>query len=586
MTTCPHPPQDESREQLGFVPRTMVRWFDPVQLAGTALQVAVSAVFGAYSDKREIQAALAPGAKASREYVNDREIWIDYVADLGDGFEPTYTIAYLLARPRLALRGPDGRSWDTERGRILVMGGDQVYPTATRTDYEDRLIGPYRAALPCVEPESAAPHLYTIPGNHDWYDGLTSFIRIFCQGHWIGGWKTRQERSYFALELPHRWWLWAIDIQFDAYIDDPQLTYFRAAKKLLREGDRVVLLTGKPSWTKGMDGDSSYRNLAFFEKEMLGDTGATLALVVSGDLHHYVRYEGRTGGRQRITAGGGGAYLYPTHHMPEELRLEEAAGVIEYDLKAAFPTKRKSRRLRWWAPWRLPIRNWRLLRVLAALFFLLALLMQVPVRGAILPSGEIRLADLPDLWADLVTSRWFVFAALILLTVLVLFAAGRSLLQKVPLGVAHALPQLLLLSWLVAFSAWLLELPDDWSRRFPLLVAALAAVLASLPGAWLLGLYLATCDWIFGDQRRLFGDRLDRHANEVFSCQSIEDWKNFLRLHIDAGGSLTIFPVGVERVVRRGELRLNTAGAPGDPFFLVPDTLEARLIEGEPIRIE
>jgi hypothetical protein len=585
VTSCPNPPQDESREQIGFVRRPMVRWFDPVQLAGTALQVVVSSLFGAYSDKREIQAALSPGAQANREYAEAEELWIDYVADLGDGFEPTYSVAYLHSRPRLALRGPDGRSWDTERGRLLVMGGDQVYPTATRTEYEDRLIGPYRAALPCVEPESAAPHLYAIPGNHDWYDGLTNFMRIFCQRHWIGGWKTQQQRSYFALELPHRWWLWAIDIQFDAYIDDPQLDYFRAAKKLLREGDRLVLLTGKPSWTKALEDDPSYRNLAFFEKEMLADTGARLALVVSGDLHHYVRYEDRSGVRQRITAGGGGAYLYPTHHVAEDLRLQEGDSTFEYDLKAAFPPKERSRRLRWWAPWRLPLKNWRLLRVFALIFFALALLMQVPVRRAIRPSGEVDAGAMPGLWLDLVTSRWFVFAALILLGALVLFAAGRSLLQKVPLGAAHAVPQLLMLSWAVVFSAWLLALPGDWSMRFPLLVAALTALVASLPGAWLLGLYLAVCDWVFGTHRPLFGDPLDRHANEAFACQGIADWKNFLRLHIGPEGTLTIFPVGVERVARRKELRLNTTGAPGDPFFLAPESLEARLIEPEPIRI-
>jgi hypothetical protein len=563
----------------------MVRWFDPVQLAGTAIQVAVSSLFGSYSDKREIQAALAPGAQANRDHSGGDELWIDYVADLGDGFEPTYTVASLHSRPKLVLPGADGKSWETERGRILVMGGDQVYPTATRTDYEDRLIGPYRAALPCVEPEFAAPHLYAIPGNHDWYDGLTSFMRIFCQGHWIGGWKTMQERSYFALELPHRWWLWAIDIQFDAYIDDPQLTYFRAARKLLQKGDRLVLVTGKPSWTKGMEDDPSYRNLAFFEKEMLADTGARLAVVISGDLHHYVRYEDRTGKRQRITAGGGGAYLYPTHHMPEELRLEEAGGAFDYDLKATFPPKQASRNLRWWALWRLPVRNWRLLRVFAALFFALGLLMQVPVRRTIRRDGDA-LADLPGMWLDLVTSRWFVFAALILVGALVLFAAGRSLLQKVPLGVAHALPQLFMLSWVVVFSAWLVGLAGAWSMRFPLLLAAVAALLASFPSASLLGLYLALCDWIFGTHRPLFGDPLDRHANEVFACQGIADWKNFLRLHIGRDGALTIYPVGIERVARWSELRLNKGGAPGQPFFLVPDGLEARLIESEPIRIE
>ena len=93
----PSAPKDESREELGFQPQPMVRWFDPVQLAGTGIQVGVSGFFGgSNADKREIQAALAPAA-ANREYAEGDELWIDYVADLGDGFDPTYTVAWLLA---------------------------------------------------------------------------------------------------------------------------------------------------------------------------------------------------------------------------------------------------------------------------------------------------------------------------------------------------------------------------------------------------------------------------------------------------------------------------------------------------------
>jgi Calcineurin-like phosphoesterase len=581
-------PKDESPAELGFEPQKMVRWFDPVQLAGTALQVVVSGVFGAYSDKREIQAALARDVEPDRDYADGDEIWVDYVADLGDGFEPTYTIAYLLSRPTLTVRGGSG-SWETKRGRILVMGGDQVYPTAERTQYENRLIGPYRAALSYVADEGSAPHLYAIPGNHDWYDGLTSFVRFFCQQRWIGGWKTRQKRSYFALELPHRWWLWGIDIQFDAYIDDPQLDYFRKARELLEPGDRVILMTGKPSWTKGPEEAPSYRNLAFFEKEMLAGRGATLAVVVSGDLHHYCRYGDHTGGRQRITAGGGGAYLYPTHHMRDTLVLKEGAAMVEYSLEALYPPKDRSESLRWKAPWRLPLRNGRLLPVFFAFYLALALMLQIPVRKAIMPSYDVRFGDVPDLWVDAVTSRWAVFVALVLLPLLMLAAAGRGPAQKLPLGIAHAIPHFLLITWLVPLSAWLLS-QLGWSN-YGILIAALAAAVASIPGASILGLYLCLCDWIFGDQRRLFGDNLDRHANEAFSCQGIEDWKNFLRFHIDRDGVLTIFPIGVERVfrywrgLRAGELRLNKEGRPGDPFFLPPEREVARLAEDEPITV-
>src|SRR5437016_1084882 len=83
-----------------------------------------------------------------------------------------------------------------------------------------------------------APDLYAVPGNHDWYDGLSAFLNLFCwrqidgpwstarSGHMIGGWHTKQLRSYFALALPHNWWLWGIDIQLTNYIDQQQIDFF------------------------------------------------------------------------------------------------------------------------------------------------------------------------------------------------------------------------------------------------------------------------------------------------------------------------------------------------------------------------
>jgi hypothetical protein len=51
--------KDDQLNQLGFTPQPMVRWLGPRGLCVTALQVMLSGIFGAYSDKREIQAALS-----------------------------------------------------------------------------------------------------------------------------------------------------------------------------------------------------------------------------------------------------------------------------------------------------------------------------------------------------------------------------------------------------------------------------------------------------------------------------------------------------------------------------------------------
>src|SRR5204862_7153726 len=113
----------------------------------------------------------------------------------------------------------------------------------------------------------------------------------------------------------------------DTYIDDVQLQYFADLK--IGPGDKVVLLTAKPSWIAAIDGrvePPTWKYLNFFEERMVRDTGARLALTITGDRHHYARYEptgeGADAAPTRLTAGGGGAYLSPTHTLPEALDLK------------------------------------------------------------------------------------------------------------------------------------------------------------------------------------------------------------------------------------------------------------------------
>jgi hypothetical protein len=255
------------------------------------------------------------------------------------------------------------------------MGGDEVYPTPSTKLYRDRTTGPYEAALQFLEPVGGANDvsatLYAIPGNHDWYDGLSAFLKQFCSRQWIGGWKTRQHRSYFAIQLPHGWWLWGIDIAFDTPIDSTQMKYFREAARVLDPGDSVILATAKPSWKdcERVDDDihdEHYNNLRYFVAETIGEhSEAEVRLMLAGDKHFYARFSeqgvGSPDARQKIIAGGGGAYLSSTAGLRdcvtvrEPTRSEPGPGrPTAYELVAAWPSKDESRRLAWHALWRLP----------------------------------------------------------------------------------------------------------------------------------------------------------------------------------------------------------------------------------------
>ena len=46
-----------------------------------------------------------------------------------------------------------------------------------------------------------------------------------------------------------------------------------------------------------------------------------------------------------------------------------------------------------------------------------------------------------------------------------------------------------------------------------------------------------------------------RHEEEAFSALRIEDYKNFLRMHISSDGTLTIYPVKIKEVPRKWRKR-------------------------------
>jgi len=101
----------------------MVDWFSPVELGRTGIRALLAEVFGSYADKRELQAALhqstdtpftTPCAKRVPECT---EMWLDYVADVGDGFNTTFSVAWLLSRDELEVEGVSAA------GEVLVELG-------------------------------------------------------------------------------------------------------------------------------------------------------------------------------------------------------------------------------------------------------------------------------------------------------------------------------------------------------------------------------------------------------------------------------------------------------------------------------
>ncbi len=567
----------------GVAQRRMVNWFDPNLLVRIQSEAVISTLFGGHSDYRLIE-ALATSTDGLHDYTShyleDRdgrylrdeqgqlvkdvskpareEMWFDYIADTGDGWNSTYAIAYYEAQPELTLAGHQ-----TQRGSVLIFGGDQVYPSASRAAYKQRLVEPFRTALRYSDPPH--PDVFAIPGNHDWYDSLVSFTRLFCSRRWFNGWRAPQRRSYFALRLPQKWWLLGIDVQLSSDLDHVQIEYFEQVAKQMEEGDRVILCTAEPHWlqTKVLEKygrEYNESNLAFLENNILGRRAS---LFLAGDLHYYRRHESKDG-TQKIVSGGGGAFLSPTHS--EE--VDELRG--GFKLKASFPDEGTSRRLAW--------RNLIFILYNRRFGFLTAILYFLTSWAVMANVGELGLHDVGLAFSITVKSAMLqagaVFWILLMLIGFVAFTYTKSKAYQWIAGLLHGCLHLLAV-FLIGWGATYFTVSTLGLRfQSPLQLLIAAALIFSggwVAGSLLVGVFLLVSLNVFGCLQ-----------NSAFSSLRIEDWKNFLRIKIDKNGELTIYPIGIRRVPRMWKRPpLGSTGAeliPDDSRATQPELIEPPIV--------
>jgi hypothetical protein len=600
---------------LGFTPRDAVRWLAPAQLGRTAVRVVLASVFADFGDKRELEGSFPgyeldlerlpvagqpaqpvvrdlglPGThEAGAEGTPDADdLWLDFTADLGDGFDATYTVASLLAENSLQVDGHDLR-----RGRVLVLGGDEVYPVAAPAAYEDRMVGPYRTAFPGGPSPGRHGVLLALPGNHDWYDGLTSFIRLFTRQRNIGGWRTIQTRSYFGLRLTGGddspgWWLVGLDSQLGQYIDEPQLDYFyHTVTTRLQPGDAVILCVAAPYWVRETEDRNAFRQVHVFEQDYLRrrfnhragafeETGASVRLWLTGDLHHYSRYEetapgdqpgagvpSRPGDPQRtqlITCGLGGAFLADTRLLPAEVTLQGSGPLPgrRFTLApGAFPDGAESRQLRGrlanpFSPFWLPLRNPGFGSALGAAHTVAALTLWTVFSAF---RGLSFVDSLFSLKAGNTGLLALTILAVPLILLLLLVTLGATIgLARDPrengAGFTVARGALWQLSALGAGIAVVLLVP--WPAAWPPFLT-LALVLA----------FIFSTGYAAGSEAFAFfilRTPVGEVASWAMSGQAIEDHKGFLRIRITPEGILTVYPVAVDRICRDWKLEENDDG--------------------------
>ena len=538
----------------------MSAWFSPHLLLKLTWKLIVSDLFGQYADRRLIVAALDTSDKQLQikradltNCINaDSEgaVWVDYVADLGDGFDATYTIAFLLAQPRLRI----GQR-ELPRGGLLVFGGDEAYPHSGRDEYIIKVRQPYSFALPDLKEGPHAP-LVAVPGNHDWYDGLVTFLSVFCREKPtpIGNWRTVQRRSYFATKLTEDWWIWGIDIALVYDMDQPQANYFVNIASAMAPGSKIVLCCAKPGWYRAESEDESYRTLGYAVRIIANaNKGLRIPLVLSGDAHHYARYAGNGREPQFITSGGGGAYLTGTSGLKPKLTLLKWPDEPQLEFKKCYPTEQESQELLKGNFLFFPA-NVGFSYLLATTYTMFAFLLTYAPR------------------VDLTIAIYVFFFVAFLGHLREQEVSHTGKLAAV--AAFHAIPHtavVMLLAWVSLTLDGLLSTSIRQLHWFAwLMFLAFWLPFGACLGGLIYGLYL----WLTA---RFF----DLNYDDAFSAMRLDSRRHFIRMRI-LKDSITVYPIKIDEIPHRDRWRANVERDPNtNPSVFVPDPpLEPSLIEG------
>ncbi|MFE1863589.1 metallophosphoesterase family protein [Streptomyces anandii] len=309
-------------------------------------------------------AAGAPADKVIRREEADRFSFM-VIGDTGEGDESQYAVV-----PGF-LRVSQGTSFG-------VITSDVIYPVGSADDYGTKFFRPYR--------DYPAP-LYAIPGNHDWYEDLGGFMRVFCgdatplppeprprplgRDWWRAllwhrprpadeqrlaearklrsapGQRAVQPGPYWAIDAgPVR--IVGIDTGLLGTIDAEQGAWLREVSR----GPRPkILLTGSPLYVDGEHHPCPIEGGGTVD-DIVRDPAHHYVAAIGGDIHNYQRYPVQVGGRtiQYVVSGGGGAFMHATHTIPRvSVGGVEETGFRCYPLRGdslAFYSRLYGRRLR------------------------------------------------------------------------------------------------------------------------------------------------------------------------------------------------------------------------------------------------
>jgi hypothetical protein len=280
-----------------------------------------------------------------------RDVYVDWVADTGDDLAVSRAVGALIFAP-YELPDPDrpGEVLLAPRGDILLCGGDMAYPVSTAKELLNRVIVPWNQVLQGLPPDGRPRVLLGVSGNHDWYDGLDGFNRMFRRrppddevrpktvvtspkmlehyAAWarefvrggtvdkpalaLSGYTPVQNGSYFALSLASNLELLGVDRQLTD-VDERQKR-FLGDRYHDRSDAATIVVLHDPVYLFGDPHKAGTQMVKSLQLDLEGRE----TLVLTGDIHHYERLE--RGKAVHVISGAGGAFLHPARLAKGGLR--------------------------------------------------------------------------------------------------------------------------------------------------------------------------------------------------------------------------------------------------------------------------
>ena len=401
----------------GAHPPYAIRWYGATSLFGHFRNLVSSAIASESVDSRDWMRPLdademlanvrtvlglkgpdAPGASKTLLDSLEGPLWIDWIADTGDDHDVSQAVGRMLFSEYAVDDG--GAAITLPRGDVLLCGGDTAYPVATADEIYRRVVQPWNEVLRELDDPRHRPRvLLAIPGNHDWYDGLDGFGRLFrrrargaesrpedgtrperrrrrnrnvglvahglhldevgvalrlvrdgakaVRAFWRGtsltrrrrltleGYESVQEASFWALPLAPGLDLWGVDRQLGR-LDFRQRGYFHARRRAIGNQARIWFIAPDPAIAFGEPWEFGAKMLAACKLSLEHDR----VLYQCGDMHQYERRA--VGDRSlHVIAGGGGAFLHGTRIVadPRPAAVAYPTGSMSRQLALQVPLK-------------------------------------------------------------------------------------------------------------------------------------------------------------------------------------------------------------------------------------------------------